>query len=141
MSDPMKLLVDAHINDLHREAQRAAARAVARSGRARPRRVADEPITIRPATPDDEPDLSLLAALDSAPVPAAPVLVAETAGELRAAISLADGATVADPFRPTAAIVELLVLWAARGRDPRTRRVARWLGPRTNSVAGAQPTV
>jgi hypothetical protein len=34
--------------------------------------------------------------------------MAEVAGELRAALSLSDGAVVSDPFFPSAAVVELL---------------------------------
>jgi hypothetical protein len=65
-------------------------------------------ITIRPAYADDELSLSRLAALDSAPIPAAPILIAEVDGELRAALSLSDGAAIADPFFPTLHLVELL---------------------------------
>ncbi len=67
------------------------------------------PITIRLAARDDQLALARLAALDSADrVPAGPLLLAEVAGELRAALSLEDGAAIADPFYPTAHIVELL---------------------------------
>ncbi len=67
------------------------------------------PVTIRPASAEDAPALVALAALDSAAaVPAAPVLVAEVEGELRAAMSLWDGRAIADPFHPTADLVELL---------------------------------
>jgi hypothetical protein len=51
------------------------------------------------------------------------ILVAEVAGELQAAIEVASGAAIADPFRPTAHLVELLYLRAARLRAPtRSRR-------------------
>src|SRR5437588_11733707 len=72
------------------------------------------PITIRLARADDAADLATLAQLDSAGVPAAPVLVAETAGTLLAALSLLDGVSVADPFRPTAHVVDLLRAHATR---------------------------
>lgn len=71
-------------------------------------------VTIRPAFPDDAQALARLAALDSAQSPPAPVLVAEIDGELLAAMSLADGSVVADPFHRTAALLELL---SARARQ------------------------
>jgi hypothetical protein len=86
------------------------------------------PITIRLATPDDHRALTVLAALDSAEAaPRGRVLLAEVDGELRAALSLADGSTIADPFHPTLAIVELLRTHARAlvARAPRTRRRLR----------------
>jgi hypothetical protein len=68
----------------------------------------DLAVTIRYAFPDDEPSLRRLAVLDSAMAPPAPLLVAEIEGELRAALSLATGETIADPFHPSVALVELL---------------------------------
>jgi hypothetical protein len=66
-------------------------------------------ITIRRAYADDQLPLLRLAALDSAPdVPAGPLLLAEIDGQLRVAMSLRDGAVIADPFSRTAEIVELL---------------------------------
>ncbi len=86
-------------------------------------------ITIRPGYADDHLALARLAALDSAAVPAEPLLVAELDGELSAALSLADDTSIADPFRPTADIVALLRAHAAAARPaPRTRR--RALQPR-----------
>lgn len=67
-----------------------------------------ETIAIRVARPGEERVLLRLAALDSAPALRGDVLVAEVDGELLAALSLADGRAVADPFRPTADLVELL---------------------------------
>jgi hypothetical protein len=71
-------------------------------------------VTIRPAYPDDAGALVRLAALDSSPPIADDVLLAEVAGELWAAVSLADGHTIADPFRPSAELVDLLELRAAQ---------------------------
>jgi hypothetical protein len=65
-------------------------------------------VTIRDAFPDDALALVRLAALDSAEVPPQPLLVAETNGELRAALSMRDGAVIADPFHRTTAAVQLL---------------------------------
>ena len=66
------------------------------------------PVTIRPAHPDDAPALWRLAALDSAAVPAGPLLLAEVGDELRAAVSMSSLAAIADPFVPTASIVQML---------------------------------
>jgi hypothetical protein len=65
-------------------------------------------VTIRYAFPDDGRALARLATLDSSEPPAEPVLVAEVDGELRAALSLVDGLVVADPFRPTGQLIDLL---------------------------------
>jgi hypothetical protein len=70
-------------------------------------------ITIRPAYADDELAVKRLAVLDSAAVPAEPLLLAEADGELRVAMSLADGAVIADPFAPTAQLVALVRKHAA----------------------------
>ncbi len=82
-------------------------------------------ITIRLAHGGDEPALRRLAALDSAEVPAGDLLLAEVEGVLRAALSLADGTSIADPFAPTADVVPLLRWWARAARAQRRRR-ARW---------------
>jgi len=66
-------------------------------------------VTIRIAGEHDRAAIARIAELDSARPPVGPLLVAVLDEELAAAISLADGAVVADPFRPTAAVVELLV--------------------------------
>lgn len=79
-------------------------------------------ITIRPGYADDELALARVAALDSAPVPPTPLLVAEVDGELRAALSLRDGSAVADPFHPTAELVALLRAHVELGAAPKRRR-------------------
>jgi hypothetical protein len=84
-----------------------------------------EPITVRPAYAEDECALARLAALDSAPVPAAPLLVAEVDGELRAALSLWDGAVIADPFHLTTLHLDLLRARAAMQRHTPARGHAR----------------
>ncbi|HZO98534.1 MAG TPA: hypothetical protein VFB42_14330 [Gaiellaceae bacterium] len=58
--------------------------------------------------PADAPALARLAALDSSEPLRGPAVVAEAGGELRAARALADGRTIADPFRPTLALRALL---------------------------------
>lgn len=66
------------------------------------------PVTIRPAYADDDPDLWRLAALDSAPVPSGRLLLAESDGELRAALSLDTQRSIANPFQRNAEVVGLL---------------------------------
>jgi len=70
-------------------------------------------LIIRIADDDDRVALSTLAQLDSADAPAAPVLLAESGGQVVAALSLADGHAVADPFRRTADLLDLLRVRAA----------------------------
>jgi len=85
---------------------------------------ADVAIVVRPSRPEDERALKRLAELDSARVPAAPILVVEADGVLRAARSLHDGAVVADPFHRTAPYVALLAARAEQLRGDRPGR--RW---------------
>jgi hypothetical protein len=65
-------------------------------------------LVIRRAVAADAVALQRVAELDSAPRPAGEMVVAEQGGSLVAAVSLSDGTAIADPFRPTADIVELL---------------------------------
>jgi hypothetical protein len=84
------------------------------------------PLVLRPATSADTADLERLAALDSARPLEGEVLLAYASGEVRAALSVDTGRAVADPFWPSADLVELLQ--AAAGERPRRRlrrRVAR----------------
>ena len=83
-----------------------------------------KPIAIRPATPSDGPVLMRLAALDSAPVPFGPALIAEVAGEPKAVLALRDGAVVADPFARTAELVQLLKVHASAVAEDETERTA-----------------
>jgi hypothetical protein len=73
-------------------------------------------LTIRPAGAADALPLVRLAALDSAEVPAAPVLLAEVGGQLRAAVSLWDDQAIADPFHPTADVLALMRAHISRAR-------------------------
>ncbi len=75
-------------------------------------------ILIRPAYADDYPALQRLAALDSSDsVPPRPMLLAEADGTLRAALSLRDGASIADPFFPTTGLLSLLRAHAESNAD------------------------
>ncbi len=92
------------------------------------------PVTIRPAREGDATALSRLATLDSATVPAGPVLVAEIDGQLVAALGTVSGAVIAAPFVPTSEVVELL---ATRARRPAPRRRRRPLPVRWRRHASA----
>ena len=106
------------------------------SNKTPPARIGPASITIRPGYADDERALRLLAALDSAELPAPPVLLAEVDGQLRAALSLGDGSVIADPFFPTVHLVELLHTHAAASRTaPGTR--TPWRARRRPSGAAA----
>lgn len=90
-------------------------------------------ITIRWAGPEDAAAITALAALDSRPVPKAPMLVAERDGTIRAALAVGIGApALADPFSPTGELVTLLELRAEqlrRAERPERRRGLRRLRP------------
>lgn len=94
-------------------------------------------IVIRPATDRDIRALADLAILDSRAPLTGPTLVAEVDGVLRAALDLHDDSVAADPFAPTAALVELLRLHARgarathRGPGALRGRVASFLRPAT----------
>ncbi len=95
-------------------------------------------ITIREATPADAGALARLAELDSAQVPAQPLLVAYSGDDLMAAASKFDGAAIANPFRPTAELVAMLRIEAGvRVRQPATGPVGALTGP----PAGRAPRV
>jgi hypothetical protein len=81
-------------------------------------------MTIRYASDGDARDLTRLAALDSSKVPAGALLVAEVDGELWAAVAIGHGAAIADPFRPSGPVVELLRARARQlvGDVPRRHR-------------------
>ena len=85
-------------------------------------------ILIRGATTGDGPVLSRLAALDTAPVPFGPTLIAEVDGEPRAALSLRDGDVIADPFARTAELVQLLKVHASAVAETPERSATRPAG-------------
>ena len=71
-------------------------------------------VTIRRVTPDDRHAVERLAQLDGRQVPRGAALLAEVDEQVLVVRSLEDGATVADPFHPTAELVRLL---AARAKQ------------------------
>jgi hypothetical protein len=78
-----------------------------------------------------------LADLDSSRPPATPVVIALVDGRPVAAASLVDGSVVADPFVPTADVVELLQAHVAASARAAVRpRRRRWSGlPRLRPAA------
>jgi hypothetical protein len=81
-----------------------------------------EPFSIRPASAEDGEALARLAQRDSAIVPRGRLLLAESGGEIRAAIAIDGGATIADPFHRTAELVALLRTRADQARGGIARR-------------------
>ena len=73
-------------------------------------------LNIRTAGPEDERAIERLALLDDSRRPRGELLVAEAGGELVAALPVHGGRAVADPFRPSAQVVELLALRARQLR-------------------------
>ena len=65
---------------------------------------------IRQATIDDDRTLERLAALDSQRPLSGRALIGEIDGSPAAAISMADGRVVADPFRATAQLLPVLIM-------------------------------
>jgi hypothetical protein len=90
-------------------------------------------VRIRDAFGDDAVAVQRLAALNRRPVPPGALIVADDDGEIRAAVSLRDGATIADPRQPTGALVELLQLRARQLRRARFRAAS---GPAWRALAG-----
>lgn len=91
-------------------------------------------VVVRLARDNDDAALRRLAALDSRRPPTIPALVAETNGELVAALALGGGPAIANPFRLTADLVGLLELRAAQmatgtSPQPSRRRSLRALVP------------
>jgi hypothetical protein len=109
----------ARLDDMGRRAAGRSSRVVASTAIRGRTRTEDGPaatVAIRRATAADGSALERLAALDSAAAPSGEVLIAEVGGQPHAAIEIATGATIADPFRPTAHTVGLLTLRARRLR-------------------------
>jgi hypothetical protein len=139
-----------HSDELQR---RAAAARLAAAGRRAPASgalPASVDVIIRLADPGDTVELVRLAQLDGRRIPSGRVLVAVVEGAVLAALPLSEGGKLqrplADPFRPTAALVELLWLRAShlRGEPPARkglleRLAGRLRGLRPRAAGEAQP--
>jgi hypothetical protein len=82
-------------------------------------------LVVRRGRPADQHALAILAALDSARPLTGARIVGEVDGSIVAAVSLHDGRVVADPFAPTADVVEILRLPTAGARSDRARARSR----------------
>ena len=102
-------------------------------------------LSIRFAAAGDAEPLQRVAERDSRLLPGGRLLIAEVAGEVQAALSVDTGEWVADPFRPTAALVDLLRLRARQvARGPQgTKRpwtAKRVLSPALEATPSAPPS-
>ena len=73
-------------------------------------------VSIRSAAPADDAAIDRLAELDDHALPRGERLIGELGGRIVAAVDVDSGEAIADPFVPTAALVELLGLRAAQVR-------------------------
>jgi hypothetical protein len=83
------------------------------------------------AVPADAEALDRLAQLDSRRAPRGAVIAAEVGGEIWAAVSIDDGHTVADPFRPTGELTALLLERARQLRRAQRMQDVPRVWPRT----------
>ena len=93
-------------------------------------------ITVRFSVASDLGELARLAALDSASPPRGPALIAEADSRMLAALPLGAGRAIADPFEPTAEILELLRL---RAEQVQAREPNGWRD-RVRSLLRARPS-
>jgi hypothetical protein len=118
-----KILATEHVERLRRDA---------RVVRATPRPVVDtRDVELRLCRMADDPELDRLAALAERPLPHGRLVIAATGGQIVAALPLAGGPALRDPFAKTAHLMPLLELRAAQLRDPEPRR---WFIPRYVSL-------
>ena len=89
-------------------------------------------VVIRAARGSDAPQLSRLAALDSARELNGSVLVAEVEDRIVAALDTDQHRAIADPFVRTTDLVALLRLRAEPAREP--RRILAWAHPHARAA-------
>jgi hypothetical protein len=94
----------------------------------------NQTLTIRTADATDAVAVERLAALDSASPPTGHLVLGEVGHELWAAMDLDTGTTIADPFRPSGSVVEMLRARAELGGE---RAPARRLGLRPRTLRAA----
>jgi hypothetical protein len=92
------------------------------------------PVTLRLAQAADAVELERLAKVDSSEVPAEPVLVAERDGRIEAALSLSTHAFIADPFKRTLELGELLRCHAGQFAIEPPERPSFRLRPRPSAA-------
>jgi hypothetical protein len=74
-------------------------------------------VLIRPASSADDAEIGRLSALDERTLPHGERLLGVLDGRAVAALDVASGSAIADPFAPTVGIVKLLELRAAQVRS------------------------
>ena len=114
----MRLIAADHVAVLRQDARPAVRRTV------RPA-VDTSEIELRLCRADDDPALERLAALAESALPSGRLILATVRGRIVAALPLAGGAAVRDPFVRTSHLLPLLQLRAAQLRQPEPRR--RWI--------------
>jgi hypothetical protein len=124
----MRYLVADHVDELRR-----AARPIVRPSRAAATDLAG--IELRLCRVGDDPALDELAALAERPLPFGRFVVALVNGRLVAALPLAGGNILTDPFVRTTHLRPLLELRAAQLREPERRR--RFLPRSVSLVRGS----
>ena len=113
----MRFIADEHVEALRRDA-RGSVRTVVR-----PHAAADtRDIELRLCTVGDDGALAELALLAERPLPVGRLIVAAVRGRIVAALPLAGGEALRDPFVRTAHLLPLLELRAAQLREPEPRR-------------------
>jgi hypothetical protein len=119
-----QITFDAASSRVQDQLHHAAARRAASAATTRREAQGDDTaaVVVRRATAADDATIAMLAALDSAAVPAGEMLIAEVDREPQAAIEIATATVIADPFRRTAHLAELLGVRAARLRTTTVRR-------------------
>ena len=121
----MHPFLQAQLAALHQNDLQAQADAARRFQSSSARTAQPTEVVIRRATSSDGPALAALSALDAAPAPLGPALVAEVSGVPRAVLPLDGGRAFGDPFSRTQELVDLLELRAAqikREDEPSDRR-------------------
>lgn len=97
-------------------------------------RARHDDVTVRWAEPRDMAAIRRVAERDSRETPSGRLLVAEVGGTIEAAMPMDGSETVADPFRPTQDLVDLLELRAAQiatnGHEKGRGVAALWLARR-----------
>jgi hypothetical protein len=120
----MRIMAAEHVKVLQHDAARPV-----RPTRRRP--AADtRDVELRLCRVSDDPELERLAELEGREVPAGRLVIAAIRGCIVAALPVAGGRAIADPFTRTAHIVPLLELRAAQLREPELRRglLPRYVG-------------
>ena len=113
--DFTRMLAADHIEQLRRDAR------VVRGRVSRPAADTGD-VELRLCRVADDHDLDRLAELEGRPVPYGRMVVASVGGRVVAALPLAGGEALRDPFARTAHLLPLLELRAAQLREPEPRR-------------------